>query len=120
MNEPIADTARSLLDGHIVLDRRLASEGQYPAIDVLSSLSRSMVDIVEAQHMARANRMRGWLAAHRDAEDLIQIGAYVRGSNGTVDEALARLPAIRAFLRQPLDQPATLADSAVALASVVA
>jgi flagellum-specific ATP synthase len=119
MNEPIADTARSLLDGHVVLARRLASEGQYPAVDVLASLSRSMVDVVPAEQLERANRVRGWLAAHREAEDLIQIGAYVRGSNAAIDEAIARLPAIQRFLRQPLGEPATLADAGAALAALV-
>jgi flagellum-specific ATP synthase len=120
MNEPIADTARSLLDGHVVLSRRLASEGHYPAIDVLGSISRTMIDVVPAEHQARANRVRSWLATHRDAEDLIQIGAYARGSNPGIDEAIARLPAINAFLRQPLDRPATLDDAAAALAALVA
>src|SRR5262249_44915694 len=81
MTEPIADTARSLLDGHVALSRRLANEGHYPAVDVLGSLSRVMVDIVSPEHLAQANRVRGWLATHRDAEDLIQIGAYARGSS---------------------------------------
>jgi len=119
MNEPIADTARSLLDGHVVLSRRLASEGHYPAIDVLSSLSRVMVDIVSPAHQAHATRVRGWLSTHREAEDLIQIGAYARGSSPAIDEAVAKLPAVHAFLRQPLDQPATLADSVAALAALV-
>ncbi len=120
MNEPIADTARSLLDGHIVLSRRLASEGQYPAIDLLASLSRVMVDIVSTEHQTRASRVRSWLAAHREAEDLIQIGAYVQGSNATVDEALARLAAIQGFFRQALDEPASLSDAEAALAALVA
>jgi len=120
MNEPIADTARSLLDGHVALSRRLANEGHYPAIDVLGSLSRVMVDVVSPEHLASANRVRGWLATHRDAEDLIQIGAYARGSSPAIDEALARLPGITAFLRQPLDQPATFAHADAALAALVA
>jgi flagellum-specific ATP synthase len=119
LNEPIADTARSLLDGHVVLARRLASEGQYPAIDVLASISRVMIDIVSREQQARANRVRSWLSTYREAEDLIQIGAYAAGASPVVDEAIARLPAIQTFLRQPLDQPATLADTEAALAALV-
>jgi flagellum-specific ATP synthase len=118
MNEPIADTARSLLDGHVALSRRLASEGHYPAIDVLGSLSRVMVDVVPATQETLARRVRSWLATHRDAEDLINIGAYAAGSSATIDEAVAQLPRISAFLRQPLDEPATLAESVAALAAL--
>jgi flagellum-specific ATP synthase len=118
MNEPIADTARSLLDGHVTLSRRLASDGHYPAIDVLGSISRVMLDIVPGEHQAAASRVRAWLATHRDAEDLINIGAYARGASPAIDEAVARLPGIARFLRQPLDEPATLADSVRALATL--
>src|SRR5205814_9774582 len=75
MNEPVADTARSLLDGHVVLSRALAHRNHYPAIDVLKSISRLMNDIVPSSQVALANRLRGWLATYRDAEDLISIGA---------------------------------------------
>ncbi len=118
MNEPIADAARSLLDGHVVLSRRLASEGHYPAIDVLASLSRSMIDVVPPEQATRANRIRAWLATHRDAEDLIQIGAYVRGSSPAIDEAIATLPLVNAFLRQPLDQRASFEESVAALGAL--
>jgi flagellum-specific ATP synthase len=120
MNEPIADTARSLLDGHVVLSRRLASEGHYPAVDVLASISRVMIDIASPEHLERARRVRAWLATHRDAEDLINIGAYTAGSSAAIDEAVARLPAIGGFLRQPLDEPATLDQAAAALEALVA
>lgn len=100
MNEPVADMARSILDGHIVLSRRLASEGHYPAIDVLGSVSRVMHEVVPAEHTRAAVRLRELLAAHREAEDLINIGAYVRGSNARIDQAIAKIEAIRAFLRQ--------------------
>jgi flagellum-specific ATP synthase len=118
MNEPIADTARSLLDGHVALSRRLASEGHYPAIDVLGSLSRVMADVVPPEQEELARRVRGWLATHRDAEDLINIGAYAAGASAVIDEAVARLPAITAFLRQPLHVPATLAESVAALGAL--
>jgi flagellum-specific ATP synthase len=118
LNEPVADAARSLLDGHVVLSRRLASEGHYPAIDVLASLSRTMIDVVGSDQQAQAARVRACLATHRDAEDLIQIGAYARGSSATIDEAIAWLPLITAFLRQPLDQRASFEESVAALAGL--
>ena len=118
LNEPVADTARSLLDGHVVLSRRLASEGHYPAVDVLASLSRTMIDVVGADQQAQAGRVRAWLATHREAEDLIQIGAYARGSSQAIDEAIAWRPLIAAFLRQPLDQRASFEESVAALAGL--
>jgi flagellum-specific ATP synthase len=120
MNEPIADTARSLLDGHVALSRRLASEGHYPAIDVLASISRVMIDVVPPEHVEWARRVRSWLATHRDAEDLINIGAYTPGASPAIDEAVGRLPALTAFLRQPLDQQATFDEATAALSAVVA
>jgi flagellum-specific ATP synthase len=120
MNEPIADTARSLLDGHIALSRRLASEGHYPAIDVLASISRVMIDVVPSAHQELAARIRSWLATYRDAEDLIQIGAYSRGTSAAIDEAVTRLPAITAFLRQSLEEPSTLDAALGALTQVAA
>src|SRR5437667_60842 len=118
LNEPVADAARSLLDGHVVLSRRLASEGHYPAVDVLASLSRTMIDVVGADQQAHAGRVRAWLATHREAEDLIQIGAYARGSSVAIDEAIAWLPLIAAFLRQPLDQRASFEESVAALSGL--
>jgi len=119
MNEPVADAARSLLDGHVVLSRRLASEGHYPAIDLLASLSRTMIDVAKPEQLAQAARVRGWLAIHREAEDLIQIGAYARGSSAAIDEAIAWLPLVTAFLRQPLDQRASYEESVAALQGLV-
>ncbi len=119
MNEPVADAARSLLDGHVVLSRRLASEGHYPAIDLLASLSRTMIDVAKPEQLAQAARVRGWLATHREAEDLIQIGAYARGSSAAIDEAIAWLPLVTAFLRQPLDQRASYEESVAALQGLI-
>ena len=116
LSEPVADTARATLDGHLVLSRRLAADGHYPAIDVLASISRVMVDVTEPVQQAAAQRVRAWLATHRDAEDLLQVGAYATGTSAAIDEAVERLPAIAAFLRQPLDRPASLDASAAALA----
>ncbi|GIV06726.1 MAG: flagellar protein export ATPase FliI [Fimbriimonadales bacterium] len=104
LNDPIADTARAILDGHIVLSRALTQQGHYPPIDVLASLSRVMPNIVAPEHLAAANRLRQLLAAYREAEDLIAIGAYQQGANPWVDTAVARIDAIRAFLRQSRDE----------------
>lgn len=115
MNEPIADATRGLLDGHVVLSRRLADEGHFPAIDVLASLSRLMPEITSPTQVGAANRIRTWLSTYRDAKDLIDIGAYQPGSNPRIDESVVRRDPITSFLRQPLNEPATLADSVAAL-----
>lgn len=104
LNDPIADTARAILDGHIVLSRALTQQGHYPPIDVLASLSRVMPNIASPEHMQAANRLRRLLAAYKEAEDLIAIGAYQQGANPLVDAAIARLDAIRQFLRQTRDE----------------
>ena len=100
MNEPITDAVRGTLDGHIVLTRDLAAGNHYPAVDVLASVSRLMPQLVDKEHLALAARMRSWLAAHRSAKDLLEIGAYVTGSNVEVDQAVTRMPNILGFLRQ--------------------
>jgi flagellum-specific ATP synthase len=119
MNEPIADTARSILDGHVVLSRRLAGEGHYPAIDVLASISRVMLDVVPAAQLTQAQRVRSLLSTYRDAEDLIQIGAYARGASPAIDEAIARLPDIQKFLRQAIGEPSSLEEANAALTALV-
>ena len=106
MNDPIADAARSILDGHVVLDRRLATAGHFPSIDVLESISRSDNAITSPEQRADATVLRQLLAARRDAKDLVEIGAYVPGSNPLVDRALASSEAIDAFLRQGIDDVA--------------
>ena len=103
MNEPIADAARSLLDGHVVLSRRLATSGHYPAIEVLDSVSRVQSAITEPWQRQAATQLRRLLAALREARDLIDIGAYVKGSNPLVDQALERSAAIDSFLRQDIE-----------------
>ena len=111
MNEPIADAVRSILDGHIVLTRSLAHAGHYPAIDVLQSVSRLVGEILTPDVQAAGQRVRAALAAYRDKEDLISIGAYQRGSNPLVDVAIDQRPAINAFLRQRVDDPTTAAEA---------
>lgn len=100
MNEPIADSARSILDGHVVLSRRLATSGHFPSIDVLESISRVTNAITSPQQREDATALRQMLAAHRDARELIEIGAYAPGSNPLVDSALRLRSRIDAFLRQ--------------------
>jgi flagellum-specific ATP synthase len=100
MTEPVADAVRSILDGHIVLSRKLANQNHYPAVDVLDSVSRLMIDVVDERHAAAANRIREILATYRESEDLINIGAYNRGSNPKIDLALDKIGAITGFLRQ--------------------
>lgn len=108
MNDPVSDAVRSFLDGHVVLSRDLFSRGLYPAVDVLESISRTMIDVVGETHQALAQRMRSVLATYRDAEDLVNIGAYVKGSNPEIDEALRLTPKIREFFRQGLFEPSSL------------
>ncbi len=103
-NEPIADAARSILDGHITLDRRLATSGHFPAIDVLASVSRVVTAVTTPEQRRQATVLRRALAAHRDARDLIEVGAYAVGSNPDVDAAVALWPAVTAFLRQGFDE----------------
>ncbi|MBI2919461.1 MAG: FliI/YscN family ATPase [Planctomycetes bacterium] len=115
INEPIADTARGILDGHVWLSRALAQRGHWPAVDVLGSLSRLMFELVTPEHRAAADRLRALLAAHHSAEDLLSIGAYQRGSNPEVDRAVASMDRINAFLRQPLDDRAPFETTVAAL-----
>lgn len=100
LNEPIADTVRGTLDGHVVLSRELASQNHYPAIDIANSVSRVMPAVASPAHQTDAARLRELLARYERSRDLVQIGAYEAGTDGGLDEALARLPAIEAFLRQ--------------------
>jgi len=99
-NDPVADTLRGLLDGHLELSRDLARAGHFPAIDVLQSLSRLMPKVTSKGHMQDANRVRELMAVWREGKDLVEIGAYKSGTNPRLDEAIARLPVIEAFLRQ--------------------
>jgi flagellum-specific ATP synthase len=100
MNEPIADAARGILDGHIVLDRKFANKGHYPAVNVLASISRCMKDVVDEKHSQAALKFRELLAAYTDAEDLINLGGYVRGANPVVDRAISMINSMNDFLKQ--------------------
>ena len=103
-NEPITDTARSILDGHIMLNRKLAHKNHYPAIDVLQSISRCMSQIADPEHKKAAGKLKNVLATYNDAEDLINIGAYKRGSNPNIDYAMEKIDAVNGFLLQSTDE----------------
>ena len=118
MNEPIADAVRSILDGHIVLTRDLASQNHYPAIDVLRSVSRVMIDITDPAHKDNANQLKETLASYRKAEDLINIGAYEKGSNAKIDFAVGMIERINAFLRQDRSERVTFKESIEQLAQL--
>jgi flagellum-specific ATP synthase len=110
-NEPIADTARSILDGHVVLTRKLATTGHFPAIDVLESISRVAGAVVSPARMTDAREARRLLGALRDVKELVEIGAYQPGSDPLVDRARMLSPALDAFLRQPLDDTTSPDDA---------
>ncbi|WP_432484534.1 FliI/YscN family ATPase [Kineococcus esterisolvens] len=119
-NEPIADAARSILDGHVVLDRRLATAGHFPTIDVLESVSRVAGRVTTPEQRAQATTLRRVLAAHRDAKELIDVGAYQPGANPEVDAAVAGLPAINEFLRQDIHDITPAPEAWARLAQLVA
>ncbi|WP_048602497.1 flagellar protein export ATPase FliI [Rubeoparvulum massiliense] len=111
MNEPIVDAARGILDGHIVLNRKIAQKGQYPAIDILQSVSRLMKEIVSDSQLELAQKVRTLLATYQEAEDLIQIGAYKRGSQQEIDQAIQYHEPLRSFLMQGVNVSYSLSDS---------
>ena len=119
-NEPVADTLRGLLDGHLFLSRDLAHRGHYPAIDVLASLSRLMNAIASPRHRQLAQALRETLAQWKEGRDLVEIGAYKAGANPAFDRALALLPAIDAFLRQPFEESSPLEQTLQRLEAIFA
>ncbi|MDP4173246.1 MAG: flagellar protein export ATPase FliI [Bacteroidota bacterium] len=119
MTEPIADAVRSILDGHIVLSRKLANKGQFPAVDPLQSVSRVMPDIVTTDHRHRAIAFNDILATYKEAEDLINIGAYVKGSNPQIDHALSKIHLLRKFLKQDMFDKALFTDTVQRLKEII-
>ena len=111
MNEPIADTARGILDGHIVLSRKMAHKNHYPAIDILQSISRVMSSIATKEHKAFANKLKNVLATYSESEDLINIGAYKAGSNKEIDYAISKIGAVNEFLQQQVDEKFTFEET---------
>jgi flagellum-specific ATP synthase len=110
-NEPICDAVRGLLDGHTWLSRKLSSRGHYPAIDVLESISRLMPEVTDEEHREATYAIRDLLGAYRDHQDLISIGAYRRGGSATVDAAIDMQEDLNRYLRQPVEQPSSLAEA---------
>ncbi len=119
MFDPIADATRAILDGHIVLSRELASKGHYPPIDILQSVSRLMSEITEPEHQRAALKIREILAVYEEAKDLINIGAYVQGSNPKIDYAIKWFDTINSFLKQGVNESVTLKDSISSLINLL-
>ncbi len=117
-NEPITDTARSILDGHIMLSRKLGHKNHYPAIDVLQSISRCMSSIVTKEHKVAAGKLKSVLATYQDAEDLINIGAYKSGSNPDIDDAIAKIKEVNAFLQQDVNSRINFDDEIAMLMEI--
>ncbi|MFC4557116.1 flagellar protein export ATPase FliI [Virgibacillus kekensis] len=111
MNEPIADTVRGILDGHFILDRKLAEQGQFPALNVLKSISRVMNKVADKEHQESAQELRRLMAVYEENSELIQIGAYKRGTNQEIDKAIAYHPKIQSFLRQDVNEYRSLDES---------
>jgi flagellum-specific ATP synthase len=104
MDEPISDTVRGILDGHIILSRKIANANHYPAIDVLQSISRLMTDVTDKEILKKTSFLRGVMATYKDAQDLISIGAYKKGSSKKIDEAIELIEPINELLRQQVEQ----------------
>jgi FliI/YscN family ATPase len=119
LTDPIADAVRGILDGHVVLSRTLAEKGHFPAIDVLKSVSRLAPEVQDKAHFELASQTRNALATYRDAEDLIQIGAYAKGSDPRIDRAIELMPGFEAFLRQPLLERTALGEGKARLQAVL-
>jgi FliI/YscN family ATPase len=118
-NEPICDAARSILDGHIILSRRLAASGHYPAIDALHSVSRLETQLCAPEHRAASRKLRGALATYEESKDLIELGAYAPGTNPALDAAVRAQPEIAAFLKQDTQVDAPFADSLTRMKAIV-
>lgn len=119
LDDPIADSARSILDGHVVLSRKIAQKNQFPAVDVLASTSRVFRSVTTKEHQDSAAKLREWMAVYAQAEDLINIGAYSRGSNPKVDQAIAVNERINQFLRQSIDEEGSLESTQALMTAIV-
>jgi len=110
-NEPVSDTVRGILDGHISLSRELAESSHYPAVDVMSSVSRIMKDIVDPKHVEAANKLQQLLSVYKQSEDLINIGAYEKGTNPKLDRAIRKIDEINNFLTQGIHEKSTYEET---------
>ncbi len=120
MNDPIADTVRSIIDGHIVLDRALAAKNHYPSINVLSSASRVMRQVIDEDQFRKVGMLKDLLATYNDAEDIINIGAYVKGSNPKIDQSINKIAQINSFLKQGITEKFSFDDTKQLLSSIIA
>ncbi len=119
MDDPIADSVRAILDGHVVLSRKIAQRNHFPAIDILASASRVMRAVIEPQHLDWSGKIREWMATYAQAEDLINVGAYVKGANPKIDQAILAIDRINQFLRQGIDEKASMQDTLAVMHSIV-
>ncbi|MGD9580733.1 MAG: flagellum-specific ATP synthase FliI, partial [Vampirovibrionia bacterium] len=110
-NEPVSDTVRGILDGHIALSRELAEQNHYPAVDILGSISRLMTDLATPEHRQAAGKIKDLLATYNKSKDLINIGAYVKGTDPKIDKAIDIVPQLNKFLIQSMDKKVELQDS---------
>lgn len=120
LGEPVADSARSLLDGHIVLDRKIAEAGHFPPINISQSVSRAFLNVSEPAQQISARKIRSIMATHAEVQDLIRIGAYVKGSSPQVDKVIELMPLVNSFLKQGLNEPHSLADTLAAMQRLAA
>jgi flagellum-specific ATP synthase len=119
-NDPLVDAVRALLDGHVMLDRKLAAQSHYPPISVLDSISRIMPAVISPEHLAKTNAVRRLFATYKASEELIRIGAYQKGSDPDLDRAIALMPALRQFLMQTSTEVAAMKDSLTRLMALPA
>ena len=119
MNEPIADAVRGILDGHVVLSRKIAMQNHYPSVDILNSVSRVMKDIVTNEHYNLSQSLKELTAVYNEAKDLIDVGAYVKGSNPKIDKAMQKIDAINSFLRQDVYENFSLEDTVSIMKKIV-
>jgi flagellum-specific ATP synthase len=119
LTEPVADTVRSIVDGHIVLSRDLAARGHYPAVDILRSVSRVMNDIVDEKHLSAARSIQSMTAVYEEARDLINIGAYVKGNNPQIDNAISHVDSINSFLKQGINEKASIEQAVAQMGAII-
>ena len=118
-NEPISDTVRGILDGHILLSRALADKNHFPAIDITASISRVMKDVTTKEQVNLAGKLKEIVSTYKDSEDLINIGAYVRGTNPLIEEALSKMPSINKFLRQDIEEHSSFEETLTQLHEII-
>lgn len=118
LDDPIGIALRGVLDGHIVLSKKIAEQGHYPAIDVLASTSRSMNNVVSSEHWSMACAVRSWIAKYRSVEDLLSVGAYVKGTDNKIDQSMEKMPHIEEFLRQSVNESFSMEDTLAKLRTI--